>query len=358
MSRLPESVGTIGGGNMAEALLRGLLRAGMKPTQLCASDPVAARRNLLNDALAVRITEDNLELASSCEVVVLAVKPDVVDAAVRGLPAEGGPLFVSIVAGRSTASLRAVLPRGARVVRAMPNTPALVSAGISALADDSGASGEDLERAEGVLGAIGRVLRLPEACMDAVTGTLWLWASLRVRVCRGPERSGRPRGPARRSSSGAGAGDGAWRSAAREGSRASTPLCSGTGSRLLAARPSRVSPRSSKRASGRRYWRPFAPRPRARESSPAIPESAQAPPAFRPILPARDASHTYRDPPPPVQVPAAGLRSRRGRGLPRHRGGRLRGGGAGERASCNASPNGSPASSTPTRAVRRRFRRH
>ena len=170
MSRLPASVGTIGGGNMAEALLRGLLRAGMKPTHLCASDPVAARRKLLNDALAVRITEDNLELASSCEVVVLAVKPDVVDAAVRGLPAEDGPLFVSIAAGRSTASLRAVLPRGARVLRAMPNTPALVSAGISALADDSGASEEDLERAEGVLGAIGRVLRLPEACMDAVTG--------------------------------------------------------------------------------------------------------------------------------------------------------------------------------------------
>ncbi len=170
MSRLPASVGTIGAGNMAEALLRGLLRAGMKPERLSASDPVAARRNLLNEALAVRTMEDNRQLASSCEVVVLAVKPDVVDAAVRGLPGADGPLYLSIVAGRSTASLQAVLPHGARVLRAMPNTPALISAGISALADDSGASEQDLERAESVLGAIGRVLRLPEASMDAVTG--------------------------------------------------------------------------------------------------------------------------------------------------------------------------------------------
>ena len=170
MSPLPESIGTIGGGNMAEALLRGLLRAGMKPEQLSVSDPVAARRNMLNDALAVRTMEDNRELAGSCEVVVLAIKPDVVDAAVRGLPGADGPLYLSIVAGRSTASLRGVLSSGARVIRAMPNTPALISAGISVLADDSGASDEDLERAEGVLGAIGRVLRLSEACMDAVTG--------------------------------------------------------------------------------------------------------------------------------------------------------------------------------------------
>ncbi len=170
MKNLPESVGTIGAGNMAEALLRGLLRAGMKPEQLCASDPVAARRNLLSEALGVRTMEDNRRLVSSCQVVVLAVKPDVVDSAVRGLPAVDGPLYISIVAGRSIASLRAVLPRGARVLRAMPNTPALISAGISALADDSGASEEDLERAESVLGAIGRVLRLPEARMDAVTG--------------------------------------------------------------------------------------------------------------------------------------------------------------------------------------------
>ncbi len=170
MSRLPESVGTIGAGNMAEALLRGLLRAGMKPEQLSASDPVAARRDLLNEALAVRTMEDNRELVSSCEVVVIAVKPDVVDTALRGLPHADGPLYISIVAGRSTASLRAALPRGARVLRAMPNTPALISAGISALTEDSGASEGDLERAEVVLGAIGRVLRLPEARMDAVTG--------------------------------------------------------------------------------------------------------------------------------------------------------------------------------------------
>lgn len=170
MSELPESVGTIGAGNMAEAILRGLLRAGMRPEQLLAADPDATRRAHLETELAIRVVEDNAEIARSCEVVVIAVKPSVVESALRDLPGGEGPLYVSIAAGRSSASLRAALPAGARVARAMPNTPALISAGISALAQDSGASEEDLVRAESVLGAIGRVLRVPESQMDAVTG--------------------------------------------------------------------------------------------------------------------------------------------------------------------------------------------
>lgn len=170
MSHLPKSVGTIGAGNMAEALLRGLLRAGMKPEQLCGSDPDPARRRTLTDELGIRGTDDNAEVARRSEVVVLAVKPGVVEAAVRGLPDSARPLFVSIAAGRSTASLRAALGERARIVRAMPNTPGLISAGISAIADDSGASEEDLALAEAVLGAIGRVLRVPESQLDAVTG--------------------------------------------------------------------------------------------------------------------------------------------------------------------------------------------
>ncbi len=170
MSRLPRSVGTIGAGNMAEAILRGLLRAGMRPEQLSGSDPDAARRTHIEGELGIRIVEDNATVAQNCEVAVLAIKPSIVEAAVRDLPGADGPLYVSIVAGQSTASLRAALAPGARIVRAMPNTPALISAGISALADDSGTSEEDLERAEAVLGAVGSVLRLPEARMDAVTG--------------------------------------------------------------------------------------------------------------------------------------------------------------------------------------------
>ncbi|MEE9281104.1 MAG: pyrroline-5-carboxylate reductase [Myxococcota bacterium] len=170
MSRLPRSVSTIGAGNMAEALLRGLLRAGMQPEQLRASDPDAARRAYLANELGIRVAEDNVEVVADCELAVVAVKPGVVEAALRDLPAAGGPLYVSIAAGRAVSSLRAALGSGARIVRAMPNTPALISAGISAIAEDTGASEADLELAEAVLGAIGRVLRVPESQMDAVTG--------------------------------------------------------------------------------------------------------------------------------------------------------------------------------------------
>ncbi len=170
MTRLPESVGTIGGGNMAEAILRGLLRAGMPANRLCASDPDPVRRAHLERELGVAIAPTNADVASRAEVVVLAVKPALVEEATAELRGDKGPLYLSIAAGRTTASLRSALGDGARLVRAMPNTPALIGAGITALASDSGASNADLDRAEAVLGAVGSVVRVPEALLDAVTG--------------------------------------------------------------------------------------------------------------------------------------------------------------------------------------------
>ncbi len=167
---LPKSVGTVGGGNMAEAILRGLLRAGMKPHQLIASDPDAGRREHLAQALKVRVTESNAEVATSSELVVLAVKPAHVAAAAADLPRDGGPLYVSIVAGLRISTLRRLLGSRPRIVRVMPNTPALIGSGISALASDADVATEDCERATAVLEAVGRVVRVPESLMDAVTG--------------------------------------------------------------------------------------------------------------------------------------------------------------------------------------------
>lgn len=170
MVRLPKTVGTIGAGNMAEAILRGLLAAGMAPQDLMASEPVAARREEIGRQLGIRITSSNAAVAASCEVVILAVKPALIEAALADLEPHPSALFVSIAAGRSVASLRSVLGTRGRIVRAMPNTPALVRAGITAIADDTGATPDDLDRAEAILRAVGRVVRVPEAQMDAVTG--------------------------------------------------------------------------------------------------------------------------------------------------------------------------------------------
>ena len=146
MTGLPRTVGTIGAGNMAEAILRGLLRAGMAPDALHAADPDAGRRQRMSE-LGVRVTADNLELVRISELVVLAVKPQQLEAAAATLEHAGGPLYLSIVAGATTAVLRRLLGVDARIVRSMPNTPALIGAGITAVASDTGGESADLERA-------------------------------------------------------------------------------------------------------------------------------------------------------------------------------------------------------------------
>jgi pyrroline-5-carboxylate reductase len=164
------SVGTIGAGNMAEAILGGLLRAGLAREKLFAADPDPARREHVARALGVRTSADNAAVARACEVVVLAVKPQQLAAAAGDLPRDARPLWLSIVAGAPLARLRGLLGADARVVRSMPNTPALVAAGISAICGAPGLPEADLARAEAVLSAVGRVVRVPEELLDAVTG--------------------------------------------------------------------------------------------------------------------------------------------------------------------------------------------
>ena len=155
---------------MAEAILRGLLRAGLSADQLIASDPDTGRRAYLADQLGVRTTESNAEVIRRSEVTVLAVKPAHLEAAVRDLPRDADTLYLSIIAGCRVQTLRRLLGNDARIVRVMPNTPALIGAGISALAAEPGVEESDLRRAEGVLEAVGRVVRVAESLMDAVTG--------------------------------------------------------------------------------------------------------------------------------------------------------------------------------------------
>jgi pyrroline-5-carboxylate reductase len=168
MTDLPKSVGFVGAGNMAEAIIRGLLAAGLPAAQITAADPVESRRAALAGTLGVRTTDDNAAAAAAA-VTVLSVKPQHLASACATLPASGG-LFLSIVAGATSATLREQLGAGARIARCMPNTPALIGAGITAIASDTGVVEADLELAEAVLRAVGRVVRVPEAQLDAVTG--------------------------------------------------------------------------------------------------------------------------------------------------------------------------------------------
>ncbi len=131
-------------------------------------EPVAARRDVLGAELAgVTVTD---ALAGPADGVVLAVKPGDVAAAARVAATAGATRVLSIAAGVTTHAIEDALGTDAAVVRAMPNTPALVGAGASAIAPGRHAGDDDLDWAEGILGAVGTVVRVPEHLLDAVTG--------------------------------------------------------------------------------------------------------------------------------------------------------------------------------------------
>ncbi|HEX7277366.1 MAG TPA: pyrroline-5-carboxylate reductase dimerization domain-containing protein, partial [Acidimicrobiales bacterium] len=158
----------VGGGRMGEALVAGLLQAGWAgPGDMVVVEPVAARRAELASrfpGLAVS------EAAVDADGAVLAVKPGDAEAACRAVAAAGAGRVLSIMAGVPTARIQAWLGSDVPVVRAMPNTPALVGAGAAAIAAGPTAADADLDWAEGILGAVGAVQRVPESALDAVTG--------------------------------------------------------------------------------------------------------------------------------------------------------------------------------------------
>ena len=158
---------------MGEALVTGLVRRGpWAPADLAVVDPDPVRRDALasaHEGLAVA-DAPSPELAGPADGAVLAVKPEVAEPACRQLGEAGVTRVLSVVAGVPTARLEAVLPASAVVVRAMPNIPALVGAGVTAIAGGSRATSADLDWAESVLAAVGTVVRLPERHLDAVTG--------------------------------------------------------------------------------------------------------------------------------------------------------------------------------------------
>ena len=167
-------LGIIGAGNMAEAIARGVLRAGLfRPDQLVAADVVPARRELFSRELGVRAVEANDEVARQSRVLLLSVKPQQMAQALGGIGAVLDPsaLVVSIAAGVRSASIEHHLGQGKkwRVVRTMPNTPMLVGEGMSAIARGAHATAADLAAARRIFESAGAVVEVDEAKMDAVT---------------------------------------------------------------------------------------------------------------------------------------------------------------------------------------------
>jgi pyrroline-5-carboxylate reductase len=166
-------IGFVGGGNMAGALVRGLLHSGtVTADQIRASDVKEERLAELHEKYGIETPSDNEELARWANVVVIAVKPQIVDRILGPVAAalNEGDLVVSIAAGVPIEAIEARLPPGARVVRAMPNTAAIALAAATAIAPGTHATPPDIEVARALFEAVGRCVVLDESLLDAVTG--------------------------------------------------------------------------------------------------------------------------------------------------------------------------------------------
>ncbi|KAB2929679.1 MAG: pyrroline-5-carboxylate reductase [Candidatus Contendobacter sp.] len=167
------SIAFIGGGNMARSLIGGLIASGSDPTSLWVAEPDAGQREILRGRFGVHTGVDNRDIAARAEIVVLAVKPQVLRPVARELAEIVGarqPLVISIAAGVREPDIRRWLGGAAAIVRAMPNTPALVGSGATALFANTQVSDSQRQTAESILRAVGLVVWVAaEGLLDAVT---------------------------------------------------------------------------------------------------------------------------------------------------------------------------------------------
>jgi len=167
------SIAFIGAGNMAAALIGGLIADGTDPRQIIASDPDQAKCDLLSNSTGIRSTTDNQQAVSAADVVVLAVKPQVLQQvahSLQGAVQERRPLVLSIAAGVLSQTLNDWLGGDVALVRCMPNTPAMLQCGATGLYATARASEAQREQAETIMRAVGLTTWVAEeALMDAVT---------------------------------------------------------------------------------------------------------------------------------------------------------------------------------------------
>ena len=166
-------IGLLGAGNMAGALIRGLLASKtVGVDQIRASDLRRDRLDELHETYGITVCADNRELVQWANLVVLAVKPQVVDRVLddAGTAFRSDTLVVSIAAGVPIRSIEARLPDGVAVIRAMPNTAAIVLSGATGVAPGAHATDEDVRIAKALFDAVGRTVVLDEGLIDAVTG--------------------------------------------------------------------------------------------------------------------------------------------------------------------------------------------
>ena len=168
-----QSIGLVGGGQMGEALVRGMIESGLvRPQSITVAEPFEERRDYLRTTYNIQVTDQAAQLAADAEICILAVKPQIMDGVLAQYRDLLGPdhLVISIAAGVTLAQLERGLGRERRIIRVMPNTPALVLAAASGLSGNTNVSREDMAAAMEIFSAVGTCVEVPENLLDAVTG--------------------------------------------------------------------------------------------------------------------------------------------------------------------------------------------
>ena len=171
---MTEKIGCIGGGQMGEALIRGIIQSGLyEGSRIIISEPDAKRRSFLEATYAIKTVENSATLWQECTIVILAVKPQIMAAMLAESKAhvQDRHLLITIAAGLQLSFYSECLDsESCRIIRVMPNTPALVLQGASAISGNTNVSKTDLDKAEAIFNAVGKAVVLDESYLDAVTG--------------------------------------------------------------------------------------------------------------------------------------------------------------------------------------------
>lgn len=165
------SLAIVGGGRMGEAILAGLISSGVVPAEsIVVAEPDSARRESLASEYGIRVVSEGREACEAADIVIVAVKPQVIGEVVAELAESlGEKLTVTIAAGISTARLESSLPSGSAVVRVMPNTPALVGEGMALVSGGSEATADQIDTVVRLFAAVGRAVVVDEKYQDAGT---------------------------------------------------------------------------------------------------------------------------------------------------------------------------------------------
>ena len=175
MNNIKETIGFIGAGNMATALISGLINSDQSASKIIASSPEQEHLEKLSKDFGIKTTNNNLEIVDNSDIVILAVKPNIVQAVIdeiKDVATDKDILIISIAAGVKIEKIESQLGSPMRVIRAMPNTPASIMEGVTAICANNNAQSNDIENAKLLFECVGKITHINEKDIDIFTALI------------------------------------------------------------------------------------------------------------------------------------------------------------------------------------------